>query len=38
VLVQNDITHWAERFLAMLEPEAETVDPPPARLAGVRGR
>ena len=36
VLVQNDITHWAERFLAMLEPEAEADDPVPARVAGGR--
>jgi len=36
VLVQNDITHWAERFLAMLEPAAEAADPAPARVAGSR--
>jgi trehalose 6-phosphate synthase len=36
VLVQNDITHWAERFLAMLEPAVEAADPPPARAAGGR--
>ena len=36
VLVQNDITHWAERFLAMLEPSVEAADPPPARVAGSR--
>ena len=37
VLVSNDITHWAERFLATLEAPAETADPPPARVAGGRG-
>ncbi len=36
VLVQNDITHWAERFLGTLEPAAEAADPPPARVAGSR--
>ncbi|HZD91083.1 MAG TPA: trehalose-6-phosphate synthase, partial [Pseudolabrys sp.] len=32
VLVQNDITHWAERFMAMLEPAAA-----PAPRAVARG-
>ncbi len=36
VLVQNDIKHWAERFLAKLEPAAESGDSPPARVAGGR--
>jgi trehalose 6-phosphate synthase len=27
VLVHNDITHWAERFLAMLEPDEPTLRP-----------
>ena len=37
VLMHNDITHWAERFLAKLEPAVETDDSPPARVAGGRG-
>ena len=37
VLVANDITHWAERFLAALEdPPAAAADPPVARAAGGR--
>jgi trehalose 6-phosphate synthase len=35
VLVRNDITHWAERFLAMLEPEQRT-DAPPIAAASTR--
>jgi trehalose 6-phosphate synthase len=33
VLVANDITHWAERFLGLLEP-AESADPPLAAAGG----
>jgi trehalose 6-phosphate synthase len=37
VLVHNDITHWAERFLATLEgPPVAAADPPAARAAGGR--
>jgi hypothetical protein len=37
VLVANDITHWAERFLATLEgPPVAAGDPPVARAAGGR--
>jgi trehalose 6-phosphate synthase len=35
VLVDNDITHWAERFLATLEPPLE-VEGPIVRAAGAR--
>ncbi len=37
VLVENDITHWAERFLDMLEPPAASAEMPAARAAGSRG-
>ncbi len=37
VLMQNDITHWAERFLTMLDGNADVAEPPPARVAGGRG-
>jgi trehalose 6-phosphate synthase len=37
VLVANDITHWAERFLHMLEaPEPAAGEQPPARAVGRR--
>jgi trehalose-6-phosphate synthase len=29
VLVENDITHWAERFLALLDPAGEKERPEP---------
>jgi trehalose 6-phosphate synthase len=34
VLVRNDITHWAERFLALLEPASVTAPPMAAAAAG----
>jgi trehalose 6-phosphate synthase len=34
VLMANDITHWAERFLALLEPEKAADTPEPKRAAG----